>query len=611
MPALRRSEGPASSRRPDAAYPDVSTAQHRVPHGRALLVAWLAALGLAALLARPAAADLGGYVIRNYDTDITVQEDARLLVEERIEVDFSAPRRGIYRNIPVRYTDPRGFAYAIGFRLIEVVDEEGRSQQTKVTNEGAQVSIRIGDPDRTITGRQVYVIRYRVSGALTQSGETDELYWNAIGDEWFTTIDAATVQVHLPASVGDADIVSNAWSGRFGSTESDVSIDAADAQAIDFQVDRSLEPNESVTVRVAWPSGHVDFPSALEIWLRRLAENWVIFLPFLALFYLMRRYRAGGRDPEGPAAVTVRYEAPEGVGPGEIGTIIDEKVDLVDITATLVDLAVRGYLKIEVEEEEGFLRSREVTVYERLPDKDASGLMKHERELLDALFTSGDRVSSEDLKEKFYKHLPDIKNALYGQMTQDGLFRDDPETVRMGFYAGGFLLGFLAFFVGLAWAWWRGMLMPYAMIAPAISGVGIALLYFLFAGAMPSRGKRGVELKAWAEGFQEFVDRVESDRLERAEARNAFESLLPYAMALGVAATWAKKFEGIYEEAGPTWYVGPHMHGHISTRSMESSLSSAMAATATHMAQAPRSSGSSGGGGFSGGGFGGGGGGSW
>jgi uncharacterized membrane protein len=131
---------------------------------------------------------------------------------------------------------------------------------------------------------------------------------------------------------------------------------------------------------------------------------------------------------------------------------------------------------------------------------------------------------------------------------------------------------------------------------------------------MPRRTKSGVRMREWALGFEEFVDRVESDRLERTEAITAFETLLPYAMALGVATTWAKKFEGIYQEGyQPRWYGGPHMHGHFSTTSFEKSLSSSMGGVATSMAAAPRSSSSSGlgGGGFSGGGFGGGGGGSW
>ncbi len=106
------------------------------------------------------------------------------------------------------------------------------------------------------------------------------------------------------------------------------------------------------------------------------------------------------------------------------------------------------------------------------------------------------------------------------------------------------------------------------------------------------------------------MSRVEGDRINADDAREVFERLLPYAMALGIAGAWAHKFEGIYQaRSGPTWYVGNH-GSHFSTRSFEQSISSAMTQIGSAMASSPRSSGSSGfgGGGFSGGG---GGGGSW
>lgn len=582
----------------------------RLPARGLWRAAWPAALVLLLLAVGAARADLGGYSIDSFDTQLEVEDNADLLVEERIEVLFSEPRHGIYRDIPVRYTDPRGFAYAIDLRVLGVENEAGRSQGTKIEREGQYVRIRIGDPDRKVEGRQVYVVRYRVRGAVTQMPDHDELYWNAVGDEWQTEIRSAKVRLRLPDSIAAEDLSTGAWTGSFGSQEGDVTIDDASPEAIGFEVSRALGPAEGLTIRAAWPSGHLAYPSALELWIRRFFDNWILLTPLLALAWLTRRYRRDGVDPEGPAAITVQYAPPEGVGPGEIGTLIDEKVDLPDITATLVDLAVRGYLAIGVESQKTLLWSQEITVFERRSQADASSLLAHEKRVLNGVFSGSERVTSDDLKERFYKHIPEIKSDLYHRLTEEGYFSADPESVRMKYAVGGLLIGGLLFGLGLAWAWWRGILMPYAMLAPALAGLVTAGVFVLSAGAMPSRTKKGVAMRAWALGFQDFVDRVESDRLERAEAQNAFETLLPYAMALGVAATWARKFEGIYEEAGPSWYIGPHYGSSFSTRGFENSLTGAMAATAKTMAQAPRSS-SSGGGGFSGGGFGGGGGGSW
>ena len=84
------------------------------------------ALTVAVLLpaAAPAAAqsDRGAYRIRNFDTHLTVEGNSDVVVEERLDVVFSAPRHGIFRMVPVRYSDPKGFAYSLDLRLIEVGD---------------------------------------------------------------------------------------------------------------------------------------------------------------------------------------------------------------------------------------------------------------------------------------------------------------------------------------------------------------------------------------------------------------------------------------------------------------------------------------------------------
>ena len=123
----------------------------------------------------PALADRGGYVIENFHVDLDIRADSSLVVTERLEVLFSESRHGIYRSIPVRYTDPKGFRYGIGFDLLGVTDEHGNQYGTKISNEGAYVSIRIGSPSVKVNGRVVYRLRYRITDALRHFAEHDEL----------------------------------------------------------------------------------------------------------------------------------------------------------------------------------------------------------------------------------------------------------------------------------------------------------------------------------------------------------------------------------------------------------------------------------------------------
>ncbi|HKQ61085.1 MAG TPA: DUF2207 domain-containing protein, partial [Candidatus Polarisedimenticolaceae bacterium] len=549
-----------------------------------LLLALLVALA-------PARADRGGYVIRDFHVELDVEPNSELLVRERLEVEFTEPRHGIYRSIPVHYTDPRGYGYSLGFRLLEVGDGGGGRHPAKVTHEGRYIKIRIGSADREVQGRVVYVLRYRVRDAVAHFAEHDELYWNATGTEWQAPIERATAVVRLPGPVDPAALDLSGYTGRSGSREQAVEISRMPDGAISYSTTRPLGPFEGLTVVAAWPPGLVRFPGPVVRVARFLVDNWVLGLPLLALGFLVRQYRRAGRDPAGSGSIVVRYEPPAGVTPGEIGTLVDERADLRDLTATVVDLAVRGYLRIEVVEEKVLfgLVANDRTVFQRLRDKPEEGLAAHERAVLDGLFATGDRVKQEDLKERFYVYVSGIQQALYTRLVQQGLFAADPRSVRGRYAGGGVVAGLLVIGLGIGWSLLRGGVMPFAALVPVLSGAVTAILFFCFAPAMPRRTPRGVELREWALGFEEFVGRVEREKLEADRARNVFESLLPYAMALGVAAAWARRFEGIYAQAAPAWYVGPHPGVGFSTASFERSLSATMASTGETLTSAPRS----------------------
>ncbi len=581
---------------------------------RALLMISFVALAVLGA-ASPARADLGGFVIRDFDTEAAVESDAGMTITERITVDFSEPRHGIYRLIPVRYTDPLGYGYDLGFRFLGAEYEGGGKPGVKIGNQGRYVNIRLGDAARTVTGRKVYVIRYRLDRLVHRLAEHDELYLNATGNEWPAVIEKATATIRLPAPFPSDSLSALAYTGRFGGRGDDARISFPAPGTVRYEITRPLQPREGLTVDLTWPAGYVKFPGALTRIGRFLADNWVLLAPVFFTGVLWRRYRTAGRDPEGPAAVVVRYEPPKDLTAAEIGTLVDESVDTRDLTAMVVDLAVRGYVTIHVEEKSLFLGlgKRDETIFEHRREKSWDDLPPAERLLLTGLFETGDRVEASDLKQKFYVHIPKIKDALYRRLVERDYFAGNPASVRGRTMGLGVLAAAIIFAVGLVWIRMRGGILPNGIAVPIVSAVLTFGVFLAFAPAMPRRTKAGVKMRNWALGFEEFVNRVEKERLEADRVKNTFESLLPYAMALGVAGAWARKFEGIYDQGAPGWYVGPHPGAVFSTMAFEHSLSSSMSRATQSMTAAPRSSGSSGagGGGFSGGGGGGGGGGSW
>jgi hypothetical protein len=541
-----------------------------------------------------------------WDTDVYLEGEDAFAVHERIRWDFEgAARHGILREIPVAYGRGRAADYRIAIDDVEVTDADGLARPVRVREGGGLLELRIGDPDVTVSGVEEYRIRYRVRRGLLFFDDHDELYWNAIGHDVPVPIERASATVYLPPGVDPTSAQRACFTGPQGSVEQACGVEPGVA-ALAFRAERSLGPREGLSVVIGLPKGVVREPSRLERWLARARDYlsaWAL-LPALTFAVVFGLWRTQGRDPAGRVSLPVRYEPPEGLTPAEVGVVLDERVDLVDVSATLLDLAVRGYLRIEEVEGAGFLFLRSGD-WRLVKLRDEGGLRPHEALLFGRLFAGGDSVLVSSLKNRFYVHLPAIRAAIDDAVSRDGrFFPTSPERVRsryVGAGLAGIVGGVAALFVNA----------PPRIAAPIALSGGLVLA---FSHAMPRRTARGRAAYEDILGFREFVARVDRDRLERMGARTPerFERVLPYALVLGAADAWADAFDGLYTEP-PRWYAG-RTPGPFRTRAFVDGLGQSLGAIGSAMSAAPRGgSGKSGlgGGGFSGGGFGGGGARSW
>ncbi|HXE79163.1 MAG TPA: DUF2207 domain-containing protein [Vicinamibacterales bacterium] len=554
--------------------------------------------------AAPAAAQRT-LVIERFDVSIDVARDGGITVEERIRARFTGSWNGIFRTIPIQYRSPHGLNYTLRLNLESVTDDGGRELRHESSRERHNRKIKIWVPGAQDVARTV-VLRYRVSNGLRFFDEHDELYWNLTGDEWDVPIEAASAVVRLPEGV--THVRATAFRGVYGSTERASA--AVDGRVVRVDSVRPLAFREGLTVVVGWDPGVVERPTVLETAASHVYSNLPLAIPPFVFLVMWRLWHARGRDPE-PGPIATRYEPPDGLTPGELGTLVDGKPDMRDITATIVDLAVRGYLHVEERKTEGFLglfSSENYRFTLNKPREEWTSLKAHERSLLSALFADGyDEVDLSDLKNKFYKHLPGLKNSLYSMLVSRGYYIAQPDRVRTKYFVAAGVIGVLIAWAGNSLMVFLGMQPLSAFLAGILSGLIIAG----FGYYMPARTVSGTRELEKVLGFQEFLSRVEGDRLARlATNPQMFEAFLPYAMALGVEENWAKAFDGIHREP-PSWYTGGDpIHGFHPT-SFTNSIGRMSTQAAAVMASAPRSSGGSGfsGGGSSGGGFGGGGGG--
>jgi len=307
---------------------------------------------------------------------------------------------------------------------------------------------------------------------------------------------------------------------------------------------------------------------------------------------------------------------------------VDNSPDVRDITATLVDLAVRGFLRIAEMRGPESLGQPYYTLRLVKPVEEWQQLKAHEEALLEGVFPDpaepGKTITLADLQSRFYSDLPGIRQALIKELIEQECYSRDPSKAGNTLKVWALLVGFIEFFAFNVDVATSETTAIEALLSFALS---IALL-LVFAKLMPARTKVGAKVRQEILGFEEFLNRAEKDYLLRVVSHpELFDRFLPYAMALGVDRNWARAFEKICHQP-PEWYKGDYREGFRPT-SLVHGLATMNAQASYAMTSAPRSTArsessgfntssgsglSSGGGssgGSSGGGFGGGGGGAF
>lgn len=573
---------------------------------------WLAALFsvfcLPSLLCAPASAKERRLL--KFHSDIDVLSDSSVDVSENITFQFiGGPWQGIYRSVPVEYSGPGGLNYSLFLNVKRVSDENGDKLKFESSRDRQYLKLKIYIPNADNSTHTIS-IEYVVSGALRFFDDHDEFYWNITGDEWPIPIEEASAHLVLPD--GTSGIRVNAFTGAYRSSGRNAVAEIA-GNGVDVHTTSPLGIREGLTVAVAFDKGTVREPTALSLFFHYLRSNWPIGLPVVAFALMFWLWWTRGRDPR-LRPIAAEYEPPDKLTPGEAGTLVDNSVDMRDITASIVDLAVRGYLVIEEQKKDhllGLTHSKEYIFHLKKSRADWASLKPHEQQLLGGLFSNGnagDTVSLSDLHNRFYQNIAAIKDQIFGSLLGLGYYTHRPDTVRSTYIVFGIVFGFIT----IAGGSWLARNLGMAPLPFFVAGVLTAIIICGFGWFMPARTPGGARALEQLLGFEDFLNHVESDRFNRMiKTPEMFEKFLPYAMALGVEKNWSKAFQGIYTEP-PQWYQGSYGPGFYPYLFV-SDLNTMSFQAGSVMTSAPRSSEGSGfsgdgGGGFSGGGFGGGGG---
>lgn len=544
--------------------------------------------------------------IRSFISDITLERDGAFSVSETIVYDFEdEDRHGIFRLIPTKHFQESEEWFKERYLEIDnlSVSVDGEAAVFERTENIGELEVKIGDPDRTISGEHTYVINYTVKGGLTYYDEGGaDLYWNATGHGWEVPIESALVRVYDTDGLALSE--HHCYFGPNGSTLECPSV--LGKGSFDFGP-VALGPGEGLTVALSLDPTLVDrlIMERLSLW-----PLWLIgaLLWFIWLAWFLYRYYVAHRTG---ASIIAQYEPYEGFKPMYAGLLFDGRIDPHDITAGIVYLAEQGFFKIkhigrkkfffiDVDDFEIELRRLYSDIETDFQKQIFTLLFKDDTVIGSTVVLSELAKDTSHQKENF-KVVTALNSAAEKDLVSQGFFEykwNVPLRLSLTLIFTLLILLALTFFIGAE------MTSPIAIatITFVVSSVIVAFFY-------RRRTRKGYEALDYLKGFKLFLSVTDKERFAFHNAPQKspeqFMEYLPYAIAFGVEKEWAKVFEGITIPT-PSWYedsTGGTFSAIYLTNSL-GTFSSSVASSGT-------SSSASSGGGSSGGGAGGGGGGSW
>ncbi len=422
-------------------------------------------------------------------------------------------------------------------------------------------------------------ISYRVSGAALAMPEV-------AGQEPMTQIDWRVVQglniavkrvsgeIRIPPGAQTTDITCQAGaptapmscstygSGTFESPFPRFTNDALGAGgmvALTFTVASSdIAPNQVITEQ--WTLGRAFSVGPLQL----VVALGALLVGAAMLYWLLR---SRGRDAAGGEPVMVAHFEPVAAGeerldmdlnirPGEVGTLMDERVDPVDITATIIDLAQRGHLTI-VELPRSGPHDRQDWLLERRRGGDDE-LQAYETTLLDAIAPAdrpGIRVS--EIGDPVREVIPKVQDEIYAEVVQEGWFATRPDSVRdrWGRLGAGAVVASLVA-LGLLVAFTRFGLLGLALVLLAVGLVQVGQ-------QMPRRTARGAAVLRGLEVFSMNLQTHPTTKLPKQDAYTEISRVLPYTVVLGGLQRWlaalvaADNDPGMPDPDDLDWYRAP------------------------------------------------------
>lgn len=530
-------------------------------------------------------------VIHSFNTNIVAHKNGEMSITETINYDFEdSYRHGIYRYIPL-YSKVGDLYRVIKIKNINILRDEKKEKFT-VSRTKEQIYFKIGDADKVINGTHVYKISYTVENGIGSNyKDHDEIYWNITGNDWQVQIEKAVANISTDFEINKINLI--CFEGPLGSKDQACKVEGKRVSSSQI-----LYPGYGLTIVSVYPAN--TFPKSIllkelpktigeqlgNLFLRNLHLIYIflnIFLP-LILIYWYKAHKNKKRFGE----PTVNFDIPKDekgkrLAPALAGTIDTATLERDDVVATIFDLAIRKYIRLEEVKE----KTKVLGVFDKEKKeqqiiklkKDDGKLLDFEKTLFNRLFEVGDSIKVSDLKLDFYKTFSDMEKDVFKELVNKKYYVKNPKNQK------AFLIVF-------------GMWSLFTL------NIILAITFLILAKKLNGRTSLGDEIDYKIDGLKLFLKSMDRNYKWQAEKFYTVEQMIPYAMALGYVDKFMEALKIIKPDYNPSWYKGYSGNFYLGYAAFYS-------ATSNNMTTSAPSSSSGFSGGSSGGGGGGGGGGSW
>jgi hypothetical protein len=533
---------------------------------RVIRLAAASLLGLL-LVAGPAAvgARADDEAARSVDVTANLAKNGVLTVSEKITFAGSAPST-VQQTLETSETLVGNRSRVFDVSNVRVAADGNQLKPTQ-SRDGDLLTIGFRP-----AGARTATVSYTVTGAVISNNGTPALQWRMLQGLSLGT-DRFAATVNIPGAFSYVACTS----GPPNSTTPCASASAGIGPGAPTFQDNARGPGEIVAVEIGFPPGTVAVNEQID-------EHWTVGRAFsvkplplgialgllvLGGIGLIAAHRRNGRDAVEDGDIHKPAEfVPVGEGqsefrvvgdirPGQIGTVVDERVDPIDITASLLDLAVRGHVLItELPTPNKYARTDwrlTRTPLDQVPDDD---LRPFERVLLDAIAQPGESVLVSELAPRVGGSVGDVQSALYDEMVQNGWFQRRPDATRTTWTRAALagLIAAVAITVVLA------IFTEFALVGVALIILALGLMFI--GQEMPARTLQGSALLAGLGALRSDLLSNPTDQMPRGRELSELSEVLPYAVVLGGAERWLDAIVAADPDDLPdpntlSWYHAP------------------------------------------------------